>query len=291
MVLLRLDDENERPPRRLEPIEKSAGLRRSATSAALPIPAQKKGQKTSSQSVPAMKRSASSAAILPKLDQPPDLPSLPPSLTALPPSSTQNVRFAPAEPSVPTRGPPGRGLQRQYTGVGMAPAYSRKDVFDQHSVVVLDAIPSPDAQFRKERLAKQRAARAERPAKNRGAWAHAPLRSEMHPGTTRPARIADAADAFDRLHHQRWDRAEGMLFALQRDLTHISKQNAFSFAAMEVSMSRFKEPSDLEGVQRFAIRQKKAKPKKPWKLETSIWGARRVAAREACTPHPTTPAD
>ena len=127
---------------------------------------------------------------------------------------------------------------------------------------------------RRAKAARQRAARAERPKKIRGAHANPPLRSEAPPWKpVLPARTADAADAFDRRHTQRWDQAEAALKILSRDRTNIGKQDAYSIAIMELMMSRYKEPSTVDGIKRIAANKRKAKPRKPWKLEESIWGA------------------
>ena len=72
------------------------------------------------------------------------------------------------------------------------------------------------------------------------------------------------------------------MFALNRDMTHIAKQDAFGLAHMELTMSRFKQPDALEGVQKYEQKKRKAKPKRPWSLPISIWGARANNSPPAC---------
>jgi len=132
-----------------------------------------------------------------------------------------------------------------------------------------------DQLMRRARAAKQRSERSERKTKVRGAHAHPPLRSELPPWKTSwPPRTADAADAFDRSYHKRWDEAESVLVSLSRDLTHLAKRDAFEIATMELMMSRYKEPVELERITRYAARARKPKPRKPWRLEDSIWAPR-----------------
>lgn len=172
---------------------------------------------------------------------------------------------------------PPRPLKKMYTGVGIVPSFGRASVFEGASQVKLSLSAGPtrltDDVLRAQRAARQKAERAERPAKKRGAHVHLPLTTELQPWVTSvPPKTALAADKFDRSHRQRWDTGENLYFSLSRDLTHQAKQDAFSVATMELAMNRFHVPVDLSGVQRFEMRQKKSKPKKPWKLEESIWG-------------------
>lgn len=170
-------------------------------------------------------------------------------------------------------------LKKMYTGVGLAAACSRGNIFDSASKVTLSLSASnqkrlTDEALRAQRAQRQRAERSERPIKKRGAHAHLPLQTEMQPwaATAIPSKTVMAADRFDSTHRQRWDSGENLYFSISRDLTHQAKQDAFSVATMELAMNRFHIPTDLGGVQRFEMRHKKAKPKKPWKLEESIWG-------------------
>ena len=127
----------------------------------------------------------------------------------------------------------------------------------------------------KQRVAEQRGQRPQRLQKKRGAHARQPLRTEEPPkGCKYPPRAGDAADAFDRQHARRWDRAENALFSLGRDRTHLGMQDAYQVAVMELAMSRFSVPSEIAGVERFAKRERAAKVKKPWKLVDSIWKPR-----------------
>jgi len=178
--------------------------------------------------------------------------------------------------------PAAPSLSRQFTGVGTVPTYTRERVFATQAVVELnlEAVGQDEESearkaARRARAAKNRAERPERPKKNRGAYAHPPLRAEMPPLHSHwPPKVADAADSFDKLHTQRWDQAEGLIFSLQRDPTHIAKQDAYSLATMELMMSRFKEPIELQGVKRYGTRGPKQKARKSWKLEESIWAPR-----------------
>ena len=251
MVLFLLDEQSmEKPP----PIAELPGIRRSSSTASMPEMTKRRSPKK------LVKRSTSSAGLLPPM---------------------QHVTSASNQLPRPT-------LQRQYTGVGMAPSYSRgsstpmsSSVFSTAPVVSLDVktddgdldLVSPERQARRARAAKQRAERAGRPPKNRGAHANPPLRSEVPAWKqSLPSKTADAADKFDRQQLQRWDQAESVYFALSRDLTHIAKQQAYDLALMELMMNRYAEPTNLAGVQRINAKQRKAKPKKPWKLQESIWG-------------------
>lgn len=257
-------------------------------------------------SMPTLQRSKSSKKTLRRSKTAEKLPpvqrSLPPASFApaspssrMPPRSV-SIEAAPATANAPPR--PRPQLVRQYTGIGMAPTYSRNSASSSSSlfatapVMTLDAspgldgglnIPSQDRALRKARAAKQRAERAERPKKNRGAHANPPLRTE---GTIPvPPRTANAADAFDHQHIRRWDQAEGVLLALGRDNTHAAKQNAYEIAIMELFMNRYSEPTSLRGITGQAARRRKQKPKKPWTLEDSIWGSwpARVCAHKHTT--------
>ena len=259
MVLAMLGDSKTAP---LAPIaEPPGGMRKTVSMVTMPV-AKNKIKKAS------ISRSISQARGLGPL--------------TLAPSSSKSITLPPVKSPAaagPAAARPRPMLKRQFTGVGMAPAYSRENVFSSTHVAALgadgDALgdgPSR-AQIKRERAAQQRAQRVARPQKLRGAHAHPPLRSEKPPWKSQlPPRTADAADAFDRTHKGRWDGAESVYFALSRDMTHIRKKEAFEVGVMELFMNRYKEPSELEGVQRFEMKMRKAKPKKPWRLEDSIWG-------------------
>lgn len=279
MVLLVLDD----VPTRLDPIAEPPGMRRSTSTNAMPPVLHNR-----SSSKKGMTRSKTVAT-------------LPPVPQAVVPTAAQSSEALPRRVSIaataestatPPRRPP--QLTRQFTGVGMAPRYSRGDIFATAPVVTLDVSEGndglgldPERDARRAKAARQRAARAERPKKQRGAHANPPLRSEVPKWkATLAPKTADAADSFDREHIRRWDLAESAHVSLSRDLTSISRQNAFSMAIMELMMSRYAEPSKLDGITRYAAGQRKAKPRKPWKIEDSIWGARTTFFVEPACPAP-----
>ena len=116
------------------------------------------------------------------------------------------------------------------------------------------------------------------PKKSRGAYGHPPLRSELPPRAMAriPPRITAAADAFDKGHQRRWDQAEGLMMAISRDPTHEAKAVALSGATEELFRGRYAERIELEGLKRFARREKRKEAPKGriWKLSESIWAPR-----------------
>ena len=192
---------------------------------------------------------------------------------------------------LPQRAPPGKMLkQRELTGIGAAPSYSRAEPKPTHVATqpALDGLEKKtDAEIRlmrRQRAAQQHSMRAQRSQRIRGAHLRPALRSELPDWRVSwPDTTTRAADNFDRSHRQHWDQGEALYLALAHDGTHIAKQEAFQQAMMEMFMNRYKEPSQLQGVPRFARRQKVIK-RKPWKLETSIWGVLHLGTSAASQP-------
>ena len=193
-----------------------------------------------------------------------------------------------ARPLFKKRVPTGRGIRvpGSVALLSSSVTHAREaavgDVFKANNKLSLTLAPAPpsssmlsDAALLRQRSMLQRAERSERPTKKRGAHAHPPLKSELPPWVPRwPQKTALAADTFDRRHRYHWDGAEGLYVALGRDSTHIAKQEAIDITLMELRMNRFHVPSTLDGVKTYEQRTRKAKAKKPWKLEESIWAPR-----------------
>ena len=157
------------------------------------------------------------------------------------------------------------------TALGATPHYSRARTF---TITAREAKPaSLDALIRsKDKRSTKKTPLPQRLAKKRGAHAHEPLRTEGASWWTMSADVVEACDSFDRRHQRHWDVSETFLFKLQRDISRITKQNAFDSELQELRMNRYalREKNNLTA-QTYEKRKGKERSKKKWTLWDSIW--------------------
>ena len=122
----------------------------------------------------------------------------------------------------------------------------------------------------------KRIERQGRQPRRRGAHAHQPLRNDVPHWLVDgwPRKHAEAADAFDLQHAQRWDLAEAVEAALTADPTNRAMQKRMAYTTIELQRGRFVEPVELAKVVRYAKREHSV-AKAPWTLEGSIWRNRK----------------